>query len=676
MANRLAQETSPYLRQHANNPVDWYAWSEEALSRARTENKPILLSVGYSACHWCHVMEHESFENPAIAELMNQNFINIKVDREERPDLDQIYQNVAQLITRGGGWPLTVFLTPDLRPFFGGTYFPPEDRYGRPGFGRVLQALSEAYKNDPNSIAENARRLTEAIQKMENLVTESHKRPDRSALRTLADRTLSAIDWRHGGFGDAPKFPHTMGLSFLWRFGKATGFGMAKEAVTLTLSKMAQKGIYDQLGGGFHRYSVDESWSVPHFEKMLYDNACLLKLYSEVLVNSTSEELSNEDRELYLRVVRETSAYVLREMASESGGFYSTQDADSEGVEGKFFVWDPKSIREILSEEEAASFLLRYGVTEAGNFEHQGQTVLFLDRTSSEIASTLGKSKEEIAALIENAKQKLFHAREKRVHPGLDDKVIASWNGLMISGLCWAQAALRDCDPSLAKKSFEAAQAAFKFIQAKMSRPEHRLWSVYKDGQAKLNAYLDDYAFLAKSALDLARFSSSPDEIEAYLNQAKAWTDVARRHFTDREHGGFYFTSDDHEKLIQRPKNIYDQSMPSGNAVLLECMIALDEITGQAEYGSEGDEHLYKLFPFAEQAPLGTGELACTALLQATGPITVSGRAAEEACTHPHVFQKADRSANGQLVCHRKTCEAPYSTTELSRKSIQAKLVL
>jgi hypothetical protein len=365
MPNRLAHETSPYLQQHKNNPVDWYPWGEEALERAKRENKPILLSIGYSACHWCHVMERESFENPEIARLMNENFINIKVDREERPDLDQIYQNVAQAMTRSGGWPLTVFLTPDRKPFYGGTYFPPEDRYGRPGFPRVLATLAEVFRKNHLAVVEQAEKLTEFIGSVEEGSTEGRGEPSAISLARLEEAAatlLGHVDWENGGFGGAPKFPNSTAFSFLWRLGGVVGSKPAKEAVLLALRKMATGGIYDQLGGGFHRYSVDPLWSVPHFEKMLYDNALLLRLYSEVLL-SRDPQIKSQEKELFRRVIDETVRYVLREMTSPGGGFYSTQDADSEGQEGKYFAWDRQEFEQLLSPEEARVAELVFGVS-------------------------------------------------------------------------------------------------------------------------------------------------------------------------------------------------------------------------------------------------------------------------------------------------------------------------
>lgn len=677
--NRLANESSPYLRQHATNPVDWYPWGEEAFERAKAEDKPIILSIGYSACHWCHVMEHESFANPNIARLMNENFISIKVDREERPDLDHIYQNVSQLMTRSGGWPLTVFLTPERKPYFGGTYFPPEDRYGRPGFPKVIMTMAQAYRKERHQVEDNAKRLTEAIGGLESGQFKENKRPTPEALRKVCDSLLKDIDWKNGGFNGAPKFPSTMSLTFLWRYGLAEGFGMPQDATTLALTKMAQGGLYDQLGGGFHRYSVDDRWAVPHFEKMLYDNAVILKLYSEVLVTA-AEGLPSRDRELFSEVIADTTRYILREMKSPEGGFYSTQDADSEGHEGKFFTWNPVSIRKVLREEDQARAIeLRYGITPEGNFENKKETVPSLARTLEDVARTLGKSTEQTKALLEDGKLKLFNAREQRPKPHRDEKILAGWNGLMVSGLVWAARALRTAGQgALAEEALESALLAMNFVRANMTHGNNRMWSVYKNGQARFNGYLDDYAFCAMAALDLARVLEDGTEIDSLISQARSWIEVVRRNFADREGAGFFFTSDDHEKLLKRPKGLFDQSIPSGNAVVIQCLLALSEIDGNAELEKEADEHLYKFFPVLEKFSMAMGELASSALLYVMGPVTVAGVDGCKAAVHPHIFQKTLSTPSGSsegrlgpkelLVCHKKTCALPLSDPDDARK--------
>ena len=627
MGNRLALETSPYLLQHKENPVDWYPWGEEALSRARVENKPILLSIGYSSCHWCHVMEDESFEDSGIAQLMNEHFISIKVDREERPDLDQIYQNVAQALTQSGGWPLNVFLTPDLKPFFGGTYFPPEDQYGKPGFGRVLSALAKAYEQDQKSVVRNSLKLTEIISSLETISSDQRKKPEWKDFAPIAENFLERIDWAHGGITGAPKFPHTMGFTFLWRYGNAIGTTSENkpiQAVLKLLVQMASGGIFDQLGGGFHRYSVDAFWRVPHFEKMLCDNALLLKLYSEVLL-SRSPAIGTLEQALFFRVIHETVDFIFREMTSPDGTFYSAQDADTEGEEGKFFVWSLDDLAKDLSESEATVFSLSYGLTDEGNFD-EGTSVLFLDKNPSEVSKLTGFDEEQVKRMLVSSKEKLFQARSKRTLPHADKKVLTSWNALMISGLAWAAQACRAYGQNdLADRYYDAAVKAFQFLKKNVSAPNDRLLCTYQQGQAKGNAFLDDYSFLAMAALDLSRFAQNKSEISGYQKDAQKWINIILKHFKDPVGVGYFFTSDDHEKLIQRPKTIFDQSIPSGTAVALNCMAVLAEIQGsdtltesrefQKKVTQELDEQMAALFPFAEQNALGLGEFLCFSLL-------------------------------------------------------------
>jgi uncharacterized protein YyaL (SSP411 family) len=686
MANKLSLETSPYLLQHQNNPVDWYPWGEEALSLARDLNKPILLSIGYSACHWCHVMAHESFSNKAIAQVMNDLFVNIKVDREERPDLDQIYQNVALAMTQGGGWPLTVFLTPDLKPFYGGTYFPPEDKYGRPGFPKVLKALSDAFKNDHPSVIENADRLVNFIASsgVDSKTPLSEKIPTSDDLKTLIEPILEHVDWVHGGFGGAPKFPNPMLLSFLWRFGSLVDLPKAREATTLTLTRMASGGVYDHLGGGFHRYSVDESWSVPHFEKMLYDNALLLKLYAEVLLEVHVESKvtpvvfpSESERELYLNVLEETAEYVVREMTAAEGGFYAAQDADSEGEEGKFFVWDSSELAQAvlskkLTETEAKVFRLRYGVSEDGNFEH-GKTVLHINSSIIDVAQLSALSEEEVLKELKSAKSKLFVIRESRIKPGLDHKVLTGWNGLMISGMIWAAQALKQYGKTKVGNKIEAtAMRAFEFVKQKMEKEAGRpgrLSSSFQGGQAKGNGYLDDYSFMAMSALDLSRFSTQLKNTKVYLEDCNRWINTVLTHFKDSKAPGYYFTSDDHEVLIQRPKTVFDQAIPSGTGVALSCMqglAALDFQSSRSRYESEVDQQLAPLFATAVRNAYGLGELLSVYLLKIIGPVTVSGAQAGTMCLHPYLFQQPfyQGDLDSYMICHDQTCSLPIADPE------------
>jgi uncharacterized protein len=599
--NRLIHEQSPYLRQHAHNPVDWYPWGEEALARARAENKPILLSIGYSACHWCHVMERESFENEAIAKLMNDNFVSIKVDREERPDLDQIYMDAVQMITRRGGWPLTVFLTPDGRPFFGGTYFPPEDRYGVPGFPRVLTSIANAYQSGAHEIAHNTEKITDALQAMASAGSSTGDlRPD---LAAAASRALAgAYDSVHGGLGGAPKFPNAFVLSlFLRTFSGAADESMA-DMVRHSLKKMARGGIYDQLGGGFHRYSVDERWLVPHFEKMLYDNALLARLYAD------AGRALNEAE--FLEVSREILDYVLREMTSPEGGFYSSQDADSEGEEGKFFVWTPEEFQAVLGPELAEIAERYFDVTVEGNFE----TGNILHRTIeiADAARMFHKSEEEMESALRAAREKLLAVRETRVHPGRDDKILTAWNAMMIAAMAAGYRAHHD------PRYLDAAARAAGFIMEKMW-DGRALTRSYKDGVARFNAYLEDYGLLAGAMVDL--YEASLDS--RYLAQARMLADVVVERFLDRDRGGFFFTSDDHERLITRTKPAFDGSTPSGNSVTVMALLRLGEYTGDERYRAEAERALRLFREAMEQQPFGFAHMLEAADLYQRGPTEV-----------------------------------------------------
>src|SRR5437867_2040406 len=483
--NRLIHETSPYLLQHAHNPVDWYPWGEKAFDKAKEENNPIRLSIGYSACHWCHVMEKESFESEAIAALMNEHFVNIKVDREERPDLDEIYMNAVQMLTGRGGWPMTVFLTPERKPFFGGTYFPPEDRHGMPGFPKILQAVAQAYRDRPQDVQKSVEQILAALNRLTE-ISESAEPFFPDAIQKAADQLSPAYDPDYGGFGRAPKFPNAGLFDLFLRCYRSSKERRYLEMVTHTLTKTAEGGIYDHLGGGFHRYSVDEKWLVPHFEKMLYDNAQLIRIYVDVF-RITQDPI-------FRRVVEETLTYLLREMLHSEGGFYSTQDADSEGEEGRFFVWEYDEVIKILGEETGEIFSRIYDVSELGNFE--GKNILHPILQPEQAAKFFGKEIKEIENLIAEAKAKLLQEREKRVKPFRDEKILTSWNGLMLSGLAEAYKTIGE------ERYRKAAERTVEFIFAQMFR-EGYLLHTYRDGQAKLYGYLDDYAFLAGGLLDL-----------------------------------------------------------------------------------------------------------------------------------------------------------------------------
>lgn len=560
--NRLSQETSPYLLQHAHNPVDWYPWGEEAFERARQENKPVLLSIGYSACHWCHVMEHESFENEEIAQLMNENFVNIKVDREERPDLDQIYMNAVQMMTGHGGWPMTVFLTPEGVPFYGGTYFPPVDRYNMPGFPRLLLGVAEAYRSKPDEVTQTAVSMLGELRRI------GQTRESNEALSIeLLDRAYRGItrnyDAKYGGFGSAPKFPAPMNLEFLLRVFHRTGQRDALEMVEHTCRRMAEGGMYDQLGGGFHRYSTDARWLVPHFEKMLYDNALLSRLYLHVY------QVTNDD--FYRRIAEETLDYVIREMTNERGGFYSTQDADSEGHEGKFFVWTVDEIKEILGEDDGSLFCAYYDVTEGGNFE--GQNILNVTRPAEKVAREANKTVERLHEALERGRRKLFDVRERRIKPHRDEKVLTAWNGLMLASFAEASAILERVD------YIEIAKNNAHFILDNLRR-EGLLLRTYKDGQAKLNAYLEDYAFFIDGLLALYEATG---ELH-WLEEAKSLAEVMNEEFWDEEEGSYFYTGRSHEELIVRSKDFLDNATPSGNSVAAEVLLRLAVLTGNEDY--------------------------------------------------------------------------------------------
>ena len=553
--NRLIHETSPYLRQHAYNPVEWYPWGKEALTRSKELNRPILLSIGYSSCHWCHVMERESFESERIAQLMNDHFICIKVDREERPDLDEIYMQATLAMNGGqGGWPMTVFLTPDQEPIFAGTYFPPEDKYGRPGFPTVLTKISEFWRKDREGLIKQAAHVTSRLK--EGLRTPSPTSVGEEELRAAVSQYAEDFDARYGGFGGAPKFPPATGLSLLLRCYHRTKDPHTLTMVRKTLDGMAAGGMYDQLGGGFARYSTDERWLVPHFEKMLYDNALLARTYVEAYQVTQDPE--------YRRVASETLDYILREMTSPEGGFYSATDADSEGVEGKFFVWTPEQIRAALpSQEDAARFCAFYDVTAAGNWEHTN--VLNRPKSYAEVAKDLGITEKALRESIERSRPLLYAVRADRVPPGLDDKIITAWNGMMISAM--AEAGRVFGEPRYAGSARRAAD----FILGTLIRPDGGLLRTYREGKAHLDAYLEDYAYLAEALVDL--YESGADE--RYLTEAARLADRMILDFADEQHGGFFTTARQHEALIIRSREGPDGATPSGNAVAASALARL-----------------------------------------------------------------------------------------------------
>jgi len=558
--NKLDRESSPYLLQHAKNPVHWYAWNEESLSKAKKENKPIFLSVGYSSCHWCHVMAHESFEDDEIAKVMNENFVNIKVDREERPDLDDIYQKVCQMSTGQGGWPLSVFLTPEQRPFYVGTYFPAIDSYGRPGFGSLCRQLAQSWKEKPKDVEKAADSFLQNLDKLQQFPTPSEI--DKSTLDEAAINLLQMADTTYGGFGQAPKFPSASNLSFMFRYTRLSGISKFEKFALLTLKKMAKGGIFDQIGGGFHRYSTDARWLVPHFEKMLYDNALLPIVYSEAY-QITKDSFFRE-------VVRKTLDYVIREMTSDNGTFFSAQDADTNGEEGQTFVWKKQEIEKILG-DNSEIFCIYYDVTDGGNFE--GNTILANNISASSLGFKFNKTETEIQNIVSECSHKLLEARSKREQPGKDDKVITSWNGLMISGFLEGYRITDDVNYfDIAKKSIDFFEKSFK--------KNNMLHRTFKNNNPKLNGYLDDYAYMANASIDMFENTSEPKYLEFATNLANHLI----IHFWDDSTDGFFFTSDSHEKLIIRPKNNYDLSMPSGNSVAAYVLLRLHHITQNKQF--------------------------------------------------------------------------------------------
>ena len=605
--NRLIHETSPYLLQHAHNPVDWHAWGNEAFQKAKSENKPILLSIGYSACHWCHVMEHESFENQKIAALMNELFVSIKVDREERPDLDEIYMSAVQVLTGRGGWPMTMFLTPDGKPFYGGTYFPPEDRQGMPGFPRILLGVSQAYRERPADVEKSVSEILSVLQRMsESQPTEKSFAPE--VITESAEKISRAYDSDNGGLGQAPKFPNAGVYELFLRSYCHSKSERYLEMVTHTLTKMARGGIYDHLGGGFHRYSVDAKWLVPHFEKMLYDNAQLARIYAQVYT-ITGEPL-------FKAVVEETVTYLLREMLDSEGGFYSTQDADSEGEEGKFFVWTPEEINRVLGEEQGEIFSRIYDVSEEGNFEEKN--ILHPILSVEQAIKFFRKDRAEIEALIANAKQKLFAEREIRIKPFRDEKIITAWNGLMLSGLA-------EAIKILDKPAYvETAKRTVDFIFGKMFR-DGFLLHTYKDGQAKLLGYLDDYAFLIVGLLDL--YEATFDQ--SFLERAIQLTEIMLREFSDERDGGFFYTGKSHEQLISRAKPVFDASIPSGNAMATQALLRLYHITGNDDYRGRAEQVLRSYYEAMASQPFGFAHMLCALDLYMNPPkeIVVVGEA-------------------------------------------------
>lgn len=586
MPNRLIDESSPYLLQHANNPVDWYPWGAEALDRAVREDKPILLSVGYSACHWCHVMERESFENLGIAALMNERFISIKVDREERPDVDSIYMAAVQAMTGQGGWPMTVFLTPDAKPFYGGTYFPPEDRGGLPAFPRLLTAISDAYRDRRGEVVSATGQLLAHVRQMTQSAT-GESAPTDDVLTQAVDGLRGQFDDVNGGFGLQPKFPQPMTIEFLLRSYVRLEDPSALEMAELTLDRMARGGIYDQLGGGFHRYSTDAFWLAPHFEKMLYDNALLVRLYLHAyqITRNTAHR----------RIAEETLDYAAREMVSPEGGFYSAQDADSEGEEGKFFVWRPEEIRAALGEEDGRLVMGYYGVTLRGNFE--GRSILHVPTPPVEFARRAGMTGQDLERALAGPRGKLAALREERIRPGLDDKILTSWNGLMMAAFSEASAVLDRDD----YRRIAADNGAF--LLDNLIDQTGRLLRTYKDGRAKLMGYLEDYAFLVDGLLLLHEATFGERWLAAAIELGRQMVDL----FWDDASNQFYDTGRDHEVLVVRPRDVTDNAIPSGSSMAAGVLLRLAILTGDSEYREKAEASLRSASALMERFPTAAG---------------------------------------------------------------------
>jgi uncharacterized protein YyaL (SSP411 family) len=599
--NRLSRETSPYLLQHAQNPVDWFPWGEEAFARARAENKPVLLSVGYSACHWCHVMERESFENQAIAAQMNAHFVNVKVDREERPDVDDVYMKAVQMLTGHGGWPMTVFLTPEGKPFYGGTYFPPVDRHGMPGFPRVLDAVARAYRERPDEVAKSVDQILAGLGRIEQAkVTVGALDPTLPA--RAAEALLAHVDGEHGGLGGAPKFPHASAFQLFLRRYRASGEPAYLDAVRLTCERMARGGVYDQIGGGFHRYAVDARWLVPHFEKMLYDNAQIPRLYLEAFQVTGDPGLR--------RIVEETLDYVLRDMRHPDGGFYAATDADSEGVEGRYFVWTPAEVRAVVGADDAALVCRFWDISDEGNFE--GASIPHVTLDLEVLARLFGRAPAAAAAAIEGARARLLAVRARRVPPLRDEKILTGWNGLMIGTLAEAGRVLS------APRFVDAAAEAAEFVWSRL-RADGRLLHVWTAGVAAGGAYLDDHAFMASALVDLFEANGQ----RRHLERARELVAALDARFHDDRDGGYFFTAHDAEVLIARSKTGADGSLPSGNAVAALVHLRLHHLTGDPAHRGRAEEIFRLYHDEAARSPFAYASYLHALEFHLEGPVEV-----------------------------------------------------
>ncbi len=611
--NRLIDASSPYLRQHAYNPVDWHPWGPEALERARREDKPIFLSIGYSTCHWCHVMAHESFEDPAIAAIMNEHFVNIKLDREERPDLDEIYMNAVQVLTGHGGWPLSVFLTPDLKPFYGGTYFPPEDRSGLPGFSRLLLALSQVYQQNRQQVTTLSLKVESQVQQLAEPAGAGGD-PSRESLAAAAQQLLADFDPVHGGLGNAPKFPRSLELDFLFHYYHLSKEAPVLEKLGLTLEKMARGGIYDQLGGGFHRYSVDAAWVTPHFEKMLYDNALLPPLYLTYWRLTGSEWAR--------RIAAETLDFILKEMSAPAGGFYAAWDADSEGVEGKFYVWSREEVVRVAGPEAADLVTAALGVTAAGNFE--GANILTRPRSRAELAAEFAWEPDRVSRILDEARGRLSEARAQRVPPHRDEKVIVAWNGLAITALALGAQVLGE------RRYYEAAARAARFLLQDLFR-ENTLFRIWTDGQVSVPGFSEDYAMLANALLDLYETDFDP----VWVSQARRLMACLDEKFLDAGDGTYFYAARDQETPLVRSKSLYDQVLPSGNSMAARVSFRLYRLTEDEAYQTRTQAIIRQLQNQARQTPWGFAHLWTVQALVLMPPLdlTLVGQAGETRLT-------------------------------------------
>ena len=602
--NSLINETSPYLLQHAYNPVEWYSWNDEALEKSKKEDKPIFLSVGYSSCHWCHVMAHESFEDDQIAKIMNEHYINIKVDREERPDIDDIYQRACQMYTGTGGWPLSAFLTPDQKPFYIGTYFPNESRHGLPGFGTILLRLADGYKNRRSEVNSSSQEFVTALRdSATDVASDTETILEKTIINEAAVTLLQLADNLYGGFGSAPKFPNASNLLFLLRAYDYSGITKYRDFVNFTADKMDSGGIHDHVGGGFARYSTDQRWLVPHFEKMLYDNALLSTLYSELFSITSNPNYSN--------VLHKILRYVQREMTSSEGAFYSSQDADSEGEEGKYYVWSYKELKEVIEHDVFEIFTDRFGVTQGGNFE--GKNILNKYTSIQRLADRYSKSQQWINEHLESSLEQLYQIRLNRIKPGTDRKILTSWNGLMISGFISGYKVTGN------SSYLDSARKAVNFIESNLKNRGSRLNRVFNK-VSKISGYLDDYAFYVDALINLF----SVDSKSHYLEKAIEYTDTMIAHFWDPKTNDFYFTPDDNEKLIVRTKNHYDLAIPSGNSVAISNLIKLYYYTQNKDLLSKAEQMIQRMSKPALGNPFGFGQLLSAVYLRMKTPLEIS----------------------------------------------------